>query len=48
MEQHHLPISASHAYLIGGDCDDGFDALGADVLGEDEDLVFDLEAAEVA
>lgn len=47
MEKNNLAIATSNADLVIGDCLDALDALSADILGEDEEFVFDLEAAEV-
>jgi len=48
MEKDYLTITTSYTNLIIGNCYDALDALSTDVLGENQDLVLNLEAAEVA
>lgn len=47
MEEDDLTITTSNTNLIIGYCDYALDALSTDVLGKNQDLVLNLEAAEV-
>lgn len=47
MEQDDLTITTSHTDLITCNCLDAFNALSADILGEDEEFIFYLETAEI-
>jgi hypothetical protein len=48
MEQNDLSITSTHCDLIAGHSLDALDALRANILCEYKQLVFDLEAAEIA
>ena len=48
MEQYNLAITTANTNLIICNCLDALDALCADILREDQNLILDLEAAEVA
>ena len=47
MEQYDLAISTAYTYFVIRNCLNAFDALGANVLCEYHDFIFNLEAAEV-
>ena len=47
MEQYDLAISTAYTYFVISNCLNAFDALGANVLCEYHDFIFNLEAAEV-
>jgi len=48
MEQHNLSITATHTDLIICNSLNTLNTLSADVLSENENLVLDLETAEVS
>jgi hypothetical protein len=47
MKQYDLAITTAHAYFVISNCLDAFNTLSANILCEDQNLVFDLEAAEI-